>query len=73
MRYVLVVDEQEEYDKWVAQQQPWAEANRDYVLANLPDNLKDKLPSLNKTAPEEVPVNTVPADTTKAPVSLNSK
>lgn len=54
MRFILVVDELEDYKKWEAQQQAWAVANRDYVLDNklqkLPDNLKYLLPAPADTA-----------------------
>jgi cytochrome c oxidase subunit II len=49
MRYVLVVDEPEDYEKWYKAQEAWAVANKDYVLNNklqkLPDELKRLLPS----------------------------
>lgn len=31
MRMVIVVDEPEEFKKWYAEQQPWADQNKDYV------------------------------------------
>jgi cytochrome c oxidase subunit 2 len=31
MRMVIVVDEPEDFQKWVSEQKPWAEANQDYI------------------------------------------
>ena len=40
MRYIIVVDEPEDYQKWYAEQSSWLSQNPDY-LANVPDNLKE--------------------------------
>jgi cytochrome c oxidase subunit 2 len=66
MRYVMVVEEEEEYNKWVAQQQPWAEANRDYVLAHLPEQMKGMLPAAKVTTEVQPVVMTTPIDTASA-------
>lgn len=73
MRYVLVVDDEKDYKNWVAQQQPWAEANSDYVLSKLPDNMKgmfqgSKTASSTTIAPAPAPAA---ADSTTQPISLN--
>ena len=31
MRYVIIVDEPDEYEKWYAQQIPWVKKNPDYL------------------------------------------
>ncbi|MFY0600489.1 MAG: cytochrome c oxidase subunit II [Cyclobacteriaceae bacterium] len=38
MRYVVVVDEPEDYEKWYAEQTPWLKQNMDY-LSNVPSEL----------------------------------
>ena len=59
--------EEEEYNKWLAQQQPWAEANRDYVLAHLPEQMKAMLPAAKVAAAEVQPVVVpAPVDTASA-------
>jgi len=40
MRYVIVVDEPEEYAKWYASQEPWLKQNADY-LSSVPENLQE--------------------------------
>lgn len=40
MRYIIVVDEPEEYEAWYASQASWLSKNPDYI-ANIPDNLKE--------------------------------
>jgi cytochrome c oxidase subunit 2 len=44
MRFIIVVDEPEDYYKWKKEQQTWASANRDYVLSKMPENMKSLLP-----------------------------
>lgn len=40
MRYVIVVDEPDEYDKWYASQQAWLKLNPDY-LSKIPEDLRE--------------------------------
>lgn len=40
MRYVIVVDEPADYDKWYASQDPWLKQNSDY-LSSIPENLQE--------------------------------
>ncbi|MEQ9424747.1 MAG: cytochrome c oxidase subunit II [Cyclobacteriaceae bacterium] len=40
MRYIIVVDEPEDYDKWYADQQPWLKQNPDY-LSKVPEELRE--------------------------------
>jgi cytochrome c oxidase subunit 2 len=40
MRYIIVVDEPEDYQEWYVAQDPWLKLNSDY-LANVPDNLQE--------------------------------
>lgn len=40
MRYVIVVDEPDEYDKWYASQQSWLKLNPDY-LSKVPEELRE--------------------------------
>jgi cytochrome c oxidase subunit 2 len=40
MRFPVVVDEPEDYDKWMASQESWLKQNPDY-LKYVPDNLKE--------------------------------
>jgi cytochrome c oxidase subunit II len=57
MRFIVVVDEPEDYQKWKKDQVTWASANRDYVLTKAPDKLKGLLPEAPK------PETAQPADT----------
>ncbi len=41
MRTIIVVEEEAEYNKWVASQKPWLAQNRDY-LNKVPSNLQEK-------------------------------
>lgn len=61
MRMVIVVDEPEDYNAWLAAQEPFLKKNPDF-LAKVPDNLK-------KLAEQIVPPAAPAADTTKAEVS----
>lgn len=45
MRYVLVVDEPEDYQKWYESQKTWLETNREYIMANIPDAMKSIVPA----------------------------
>ena len=40
MKYTIVVDEPDEYDKWYAEQQPWLKMNEDY-LSEVPEDLRE--------------------------------
>jgi hypothetical protein len=40
MRYIVVVDDPEDYEEWKAKQQPWLKNNPDY-LSKVPDKLKN--------------------------------
>jgi len=40
MRFPVIVDEPEDYDKWMASQESWLKQNPDY-LKFVPDNLKE--------------------------------
>ncbi|MBX9853446.1 MAG: cytochrome c oxidase subunit II [Cytophagaceae bacterium] len=62
MRYILVVDEPENYKKWVAEQKAWAEVNREYVVKTIKPEYKDKLPEIKVATPDAPTV--APADTT---------
>jgi len=62
MRYILVVDEPEDYQKWLATQEPWLKVNPDYI-SKVPERLRSLLPF------ELAPAKTeTPADTTAKPV-----
>ena len=41
MKYLIVVDEPEEYEKWYAEQQPWLKQNPDY-LAQVPAEMREQ-------------------------------
>ena len=53
MRLTLIVDEEEDYQKWYAAQKPWLQSNRDY-LSKVPENLRHK--ALKVIGPEETGV-----------------
>jgi cytochrome c oxidase subunit 2 len=57
MRYLVVVDEQADYDKWKKEQQTWVAVNADYV-ANHPRAKQNKLAPAPKVAEEHVPADT---------------
>ncbi|MGV3557547.1 cytochrome c oxidase subunit II [Larkinella arboricola] len=62
MRTTLVVEDEESYNKWMAQQKPWLTKNPDY-LARVPDKLKAK-------AAKYIPADAgaqAPSDSTAAP------
>ncbi len=61
MRKILIVEDEAEYNKWVAAQTPWLSRNRGY-LSKVPDNLREK--ALRVIGPEEGPSSTdsVPAE-----------
>lgn len=66
MKYILVVDEPAEYKQWVESQTPWIKSNREFILANIPDAMKDEVPA-EPVAPSTTPEKTnapAPADTT---------
>jgi len=60
MRYILVVDEPEDYKKWLSEQEPWLKGNQDY-LAKVPDNLKQFIPF--EITPKEVAKDSSSANT----------
>ena len=63
MRYILVVDEPEDYQKWLATQEPWLKVNPDYI-SKVPERLRSLLPF------ELAPAKTeTPADSTAKPVA----
>ena len=67
MRTIIVVEEEAEYNKWVASQKPWLAQNRDY-LSKVPANLQEKAlriigPGDGGSAPENAD------DTTAAPAN----
>ncbi len=59
MRLTLVVDEEEDYQKWYAAQKPWLQTNRDY-LSKVPENLKEK--ALKIIGSEDQPTKTESTD-----------
>lgn len=64
MKMTVVVDEPEDYQKWVASKQPFLSQNRDYMV-QVPANLKEK--ALKVIGPGE---GTPAADSTAATASL---
>jgi len=67
MRTIIIVEEEAEFNKWVASQKPWLAQNRDY-LAKVPANLQEKAlrvigPGDGGAAPENAD------DTTAAPAN----
>lgn len=76
MRFIIVVDEQEEYDKWYASQKTFVELNKDYVATKAPESLKSLIGTISdSTAVKAVPVvNTaLPADTLKKEATSEKK
>lgn len=57
MRYVVVVDEPEEYEKWYAEQTPWLKQNEDY-LSFVPEELREvaKISAGIELSPESIEV-----------------
>lgn len=49
MRTVVVVVEPEEFKTWYSSQSPFSEMSRDYLMANLPDNMKKLIPAVPGT------------------------
>ena len=56
MRFLVVVDEPEDYEKWKASQNPWANDNVDYVNV--------KVPGFKKETPKDTTAVNVPSVTT---------
>lgn len=70
MRTIIVVEEEAEYNAWVAKQKPWLAQNRDY-LAKVPANLQEKAlrvigPGDGGAAPEAADSTAAPADNAAA-------
>ncbi|WMJ74910.1 cytochrome c oxidase subunit II [Cytophagaceae bacterium ABcell3] len=55
MRFIVVVVEPEEYERWHDAQQPFAALNADYVRPLLPDHLKDRLEPADVPDTADVP------------------
>ena len=56
MRYILVVDEPEDYQKWLATQEPWLKVNPDYI-SKVPERLRSLLPFELAPAKTETPAS----------------
>ena len=64
MKYIIVVDEPEDYEAWYKSQDPWLKQNADY-LGFVPDNLKEAariasgIENISETQPvQDLAVNT---------------
>jgi cytochrome c oxidase subunit 2 len=72
MRFIIVVDEPEDYEKWYASQKTFSELNKEYVASKSPENLKYLLgPLTDSTATPAQKVN-LPADTLSRDTTKNS-
>jgi cytochrome c oxidase subunit 2 len=67
MRKILIVEDEADFNKWVASQPTWLSRNREY-LSKVPANLREK--ALRVIGPEEGPSSTdsVPAEDAAASV-----
>ncbi len=63
MRYVIVVEEPEEYEAWYAAQKPWSESNLEYILTKVDEKSRGLYPAA--PAPSSAPK----ADTTSTSAS----
>jgi cytochrome c oxidase subunit II len=74
MRYIIIVDEPEDYDTWFAGQQSFASMNADYVREIAPKELLHKLPKAADVPAEEGIQSSVPtplvADTSAIAVEV---
>ena len=66
MRFIVVVDEPAEYEKWKASQKTWASLNAEYVATKAPKVLSEKYLKEFLTKPEVVQP-AVPSDSTAVP------
>ncbi|MFN3403566.1 MAG: cytochrome c oxidase subunit II [Cytophagaceae bacterium] len=66
MRFVIVVDEPEDYAKWYASQKAWTDMNMEYVTPRVPEELKSlyNIPAATGVIQS--------ADTTAVTISLNN-
>ncbi|MFN6943386.1 MAG: cytochrome c oxidase subunit II [Cytophagaceae bacterium] len=55
MRFIVVVVEPEEYERWYSEQIPFATLNAEYVMERLPENLKRKFKPSDVPEEAEVP------------------
>jgi len=69
MRYLVVVDELVDYEKWKASQKTWASLNADYVATKAPEALKDKYLKDFLTKPATDTTLVSPVNTDSAAVS----
>jgi len=72
MRFIVVVDEDADYEKWFAEQKSWLETNPDY-LAKVPESLKQYIPFKVEAKKEEVPANDSSAVTTTSATADTTK
>jgi cytochrome c oxidase subunit 2 len=72
MRFLIVVVEEDEYNKWYAEQAPWLSKNRDY-MAKVPANLQEKALRIigSENAPAENSASTTNATPATVPVNPN--
>jgi cytochrome c oxidase subunit 2 len=55
MRFLVIVDEVEDYNKWYAEQKSWLETNPDYVN-KVPESLRQYIPFALPKKSDETPV-----------------
>ena len=65
MRFLVIVDEPADYEKWKASQKSWSSLNAAYVATKAPKVLKEKY--LKEFLPSETIAKTVVSDTLKTP------
>ena len=75
MRFIVVVEEEDAYNKWFAEQKGWLETNPDYV-SKVPESLRQYLPFTVAPKIEENSIKidsaaTVVADTVKKEVKAS--
>lgn len=63
MRFIIVVDEPDEYERWFRSQRLWSDLNKDYI--------QEKLAEKKGKAIQPMPAAPAEAQTTEAGVSLN--
>ena len=59
MRFLIVVEEEEDYEKWYTTQKTFVEMNKEYVSTKTPDNLKYLIGNMNDTTTIPVPVKNI--------------
>lgn len=71
MRFLVIVDEPAEYEKWKASQKSWASLNAEYVASKAPQALKDLYLKDLLAKPVADTAVVVAADSATAPVSMH--